>query len=389
MSINLIVPIILGVITAVAAVNWIYFKILKIALDKKLVDVPDARKLQKRPIPVVGGLAVFFGVLAGMMIAAVFNKIFSPDEIHISLFPILAAMGMMLYIGAMDDIIGLTPKSRFIIEIAATSQEDKDLLINFSKCQQADGNIAAALGAILDKLLTEGFSIKLSNPSVKQVRKVFSRNHFFRAWEVKTQTEERENYIDYKRFESDDSTSFKTYIDNGLIHKQKFPKHTDLAAGYIIESIYEIYANATMHGKTDFVYSCGEYKEDSHILEMTIVDCGVTIPQNVNNYLQSNNGLPLSDCDAIKWAFEKGNTTKDIPGGLGLAILKDFIKMNNGSIQMISGNGMIEIHGDEVEHFLLSMEFPGTIVNMKFNFDDNKNYFMTSERKDYNANDLL
>lgn len=118
MSINLIVPIILGVITAVAAVNWIYFKILKIALDKKLVDIPDARKLQKRPIPVVGGLAVFFGVLAGMMIAAVFNQLFSPDEIHISLFPILAAMGMMLYIGAMDDIIGLTPKSRFIIEIA-------------------------------------------------------------------------------------------------------------------------------------------------------------------------------------------------------------------------------------------------------------------------------
>lgn len=118
MNINLITPIILGVITAVAAVNWIYFKILKIALDKKLVDIPDARKLQKRPIPVVGGLTVFFGVLAGMMIAAVFNQLFSPDEIHISLFPILAAMGMMLYIGAMDDIIGLTPKSRFIIEIA-------------------------------------------------------------------------------------------------------------------------------------------------------------------------------------------------------------------------------------------------------------------------------
>ena len=122
---------------------------------------------------------------------------------------------------------------------------------------------------------------------------------------------------------------------------------------------------------------------------MTIVDCGVTVPQNVNNYLKSNSGLPLSDCDAIKWAFKKGNTTKDIPGGLGLAILKDFIKMNNGSIQMISGNGMIEIHGDEVEHFLLKTEFPGTIVNMKFNFDDDKNYFMTSERKDYKANNLL
>lgn len=69
----------------------------------------------------------------------------------------------------------------FISELyhSVSSQKDKDLIINFSKCQLADGNIAAALGAILDKLLTYGFSIKLSNPSVKQVRKVFSRNHFF------------------------------------------------------------------------------------------------------------------------------------------------------------------------------------------------------------------
>lgn len=119
MNINLIVLTILGTSTAVAAVNWIYFKILKIALDKKLVDIPDARKLQKRPVPVVGGLAVFFGLLSGMMVAASFNKIFSPDVICISLFPILIVMGMMLYIGAMDDIIGLTPKSRFIIEIAS------------------------------------------------------------------------------------------------------------------------------------------------------------------------------------------------------------------------------------------------------------------------------
>ena len=48
------------------AVRWIYFKILKVAFDKKLVDNPDARKLQKRPVPVVGGLAVFMGVLAGV-----------------------------------------------------------------------------------------------------------------------------------------------------------------------------------------------------------------------------------------------------------------------------------------------------------------------------------
>ena len=53
--------------TAFMAVRWAYFKILKIAKDKNLVDNPDARKLQKIPVPVMGGIAVFIGVVAGVL----------------------------------------------------------------------------------------------------------------------------------------------------------------------------------------------------------------------------------------------------------------------------------------------------------------------------------
>lgn len=209
---------------------------------------------------------------------------------------------------------------------SVSGQDDNDLTVDFSKAVSVDGNLAAALGAILDKLVDEGYQILLSSPNSKQVRRVLSRNHFFQAWKVKTNSEDRENYIDYMKFKSDDSASFKQYIDNGLLHKQKFPQHTELVADYIIENIYEIYTNAIMHGKTDYVYSCGEYDEGEHILEMTIVDCGLTIPGNVNNFFRSKQQSLLSDCDAINWAFIEGNTTKNIPGGLGLAILRDFIK---------------------------------------------------------------
>ena len=64
-------PIVLATLMAFLAVSWVYFKILRIALDKNLVDNPDARKLQKRPIPVLGGIAVFFGVLGGVLSGAV------------------------------------------------------------------------------------------------------------------------------------------------------------------------------------------------------------------------------------------------------------------------------------------------------------------------------
>ena len=91
---------------------WIYFKILAIAKAKNLVDNPDARKLQKRPVPVMGGIAVFFGVLCGTLLA---TCIWDCN----SILPIVIAMSMMLYIGAIDDIIDLSPRNRIIIEVLA------------------------------------------------------------------------------------------------------------------------------------------------------------------------------------------------------------------------------------------------------------------------------
>lgn len=109
------IPVIAAVIVAIVAVRWAYFKILHIAKDKGLVDNPDARKLQKVPIPVTGGLAVFFGVAMGLLAGYTAGGLAGVD-FRIQLMPILAAMVVMLYIGAMDDIMGLTPTARFIIE---------------------------------------------------------------------------------------------------------------------------------------------------------------------------------------------------------------------------------------------------------------------------------
>lgn len=110
------IPIALSTIIAFVAVNWIYFKILKIALKKNLVDNPDARKLQKTPIPVMGGMAVFFGILAGVFASTVVQEVAMESSVAI-LLPIICAMSIMLYVGALDDIMGLTPKARLLIEI--------------------------------------------------------------------------------------------------------------------------------------------------------------------------------------------------------------------------------------------------------------------------------
>lgn len=93
------------------AASWlIYRPILKIAKDKNMTDNPDARKLQKVPVPVLGGIAVFFGVAVGL---CYFKTMLN----YVSLFPLLGAMVIMLYVGTIDDIADLSPWLRLALEI--------------------------------------------------------------------------------------------------------------------------------------------------------------------------------------------------------------------------------------------------------------------------------
>ena len=112
MIVSRIVFLLLASFVSMMMTFWVYFKILAIAKEKNLVDNPNARKLQKRPVPVMGGIAVFFGVICGTLFA---TCICDCDAV----LPIILAMSMMLYVGAIDDIIDLTPRNRLIIEVLA------------------------------------------------------------------------------------------------------------------------------------------------------------------------------------------------------------------------------------------------------------------------------
>lgn len=107
---SVLLHIIIPFIVAFCTVLWIFPKILNLALTKNLVDCPDARKLQKRPVPVLGGMAVFFGIAVALFVSLI-------DTYYANLFGIFVAMGIMLYIGTMDDLMGLSPNMRFLVEI--------------------------------------------------------------------------------------------------------------------------------------------------------------------------------------------------------------------------------------------------------------------------------
>ena len=89
---------------------WIFKYVLRIAIDKNIVDNPNARKLQKEPVPVLGGVAVAFGIIAATVAGGMFCDVSQ-------IYPLICIMMIMLYVGVMDDILGLSPRLRLLIEI--------------------------------------------------------------------------------------------------------------------------------------------------------------------------------------------------------------------------------------------------------------------------------
>lgn len=262
--------------------------------------------------------------------------------------------------------------------------QTEDIFVDFGRCREFDANLSAVLGAFLDKLTDDGHHLFLRSPKLPGVKRALSRNKFFKAFDLETKYEDRENYIDYRRFDVSETQDFKQYIYLELIQKERFPSCSDKAKLKIIESIYEIFANAVSHSGSKRVYCCGEVHKrmGKTMLDITFVNLGKSVVENVNNYLTGRDKASIDSCKTLEWAFVEGNTTKHVPGGLGLSILKQFIAMNEGTIQMVSGDAMLEINGDIPTNTKLDRWFPGTIVTVEFNCNDTKTYMMTDEIPD-------
>ena len=83
---------------------------LRIARTYGIVDNPNARKLQRVPVPVFGGVVVYSGILTGGLLL----QALIPNT---TLAWGLVAMTAMMIVGTWDDISDLPAKLRFLIEI--------------------------------------------------------------------------------------------------------------------------------------------------------------------------------------------------------------------------------------------------------------------------------
>ncbi|MBB6407669.1 ATP-binding protein [Mesorhizobium sangaii] len=173
-------------------------------------------------------------------------------------------------------------------------------------------------------------------------------------------------------FRLDEEITFAEYSRKHLA-RNEMPTMSAPLKSKFFEAIDELFANCALHSQSPIhVVAAGQFYPRNHRLAFSISDGGRGIDGSLKHA-----GIPYGNAaDAINWAMTMNNTTRqgDIPGGLGLKLLCEFVGKNGGRLTIVSGSGYWCQNGSVVEKSVLRKRFPGTSVILEISTSDKNKY---------------
>ena len=252
-----------------------------------------------------------------------------------------------------------------------------DIEIDMTSTSWFDADMCAPFGAILYQVGDRMNEIKFTNIP-KEVSRILSKNGFLSNHGREILPDTWGTTIPYRRFEAKDDRYFAGYVEDEFVHRSEMPRMSQGLLKKFRESVFEIFSNSVIHSQTKLgVFSCGQYFPKRDRLDFSVADLGIGIRQNI----LGSTGLNLRAAEAIAWATVGQNTTKrgKIPGGLGLKLLREFITLNAGRIQIVSDSGYWALESGEVISKEMPYSFPGTVVSIEIDTADKRSYRLSSE----------
>ncbi len=268
--------------------------------------------------------------------------------------------------------------------IANIAKQTKDLFfdsieLDFAYCSFFEANMAAPLYSVIARLRDELNDVSINNMH-SSVETILRKNRFLTVFNQPKLIDSNQTTLPFKIFKLTAGEQFNDYLSRYMKGKG-IPTMSEALTKRFRQSLLEIFLNAAIHSKSKSgVFVCGQFYPQKHRMDFTIADAGVGIRENVRKHTGKTK---LSSCKAIEWAMTEGNTTKtgNQPGGLGLKLIKDFVQMNKGKIQVVSRFGYYEFSANGESIQKMNNDFPGTCVNIEINTEDTSSYYLKSGLK--------
>ena len=256
---------------------------------------------------------------------------------------------------------------------------DLSIEIDFSQCGFLRQNAVAFIGGLIRLLEHRHNNVRINWESMQpQVLANLDKNGFREAFSH-THGPLPGNAVPYREDQVAlvDKNGIIDYLSSKWLGRGWIHISSQLRDA-IVGKMWEIYANAFEHSNSPIgLFSCGQFFPRIHAVNLTVVDFGVGIPSNVRQFA---NNYSLGAHTAMQWAFKPGTTTKPsgMGRGVGLDLIKQFIALNKGKLEVFSHEGHAIIDPSGERYFERSCFFEGTLVNINLKCDESY-YCLSSE----------
>jgi len=176
-----------------------------------------------------------------------------------------------------------------------------------------------------------------------------------------------------------DSDQLVAYICTYVHQCRNMPQMTDKLAKKVRESICEVFTNVFHHANSPCGgVAVGQMYPNAKIVQICVCDAGKGVARRV---IEAGHAFSRHS-DAIAWSLQEGTTTRidrtGPPGGLGLFLLRSFVKLNGGSLRIIANRGFLHEQAGTQTLEALSSEMPGTLFQVKLLVRDDVTYTLSS-----------
>jgi hypothetical protein len=263
----------------------------------------------------------------------------------------------------------------------AISSDEKEVLFDFSICAFSDPFAITLLVGAMKACAAKGHAVKFVASPNKKLDDYFKSIGFY---------EFGASMVGKSRF-SDQQVELKhltsinpIYTDAVIQVLQGILRMSKGVRASLHLSINELLTNTFDHsGTVEGCFICAQAYKNRGNVSICLTDFGKGILKSLSSareYSHLNNSI-----DAIELAIQEGVTSRvGRLAGLGLTHIHRFLKVNEGEVHIISGDGWVHWnykggHSVTPKRKRLPVAFDGTIVNIIARADGEGLYFLTSE----------
>lgn len=251
------------------------------------------------------------------------------------------------------------------------------IIFDFSRCDFLRPNAVVFLGGLARLIQESGRTVHFSVNTMQQPIKMnLLQNGFASVMGADTEPW-LGNSIPYREYLEPNKDNIIEYLRDDWLGRGWINISANLK-NEIAGRMWEIFANAFEHSLSGVgIVCCGQFFKTNKELVLAVADFGVGIPSNVKTFEAQ---VDMEPKDAMQWAFTRGNSTSKTngPRGVGLDLLKDFVKVSKGTLAIYSHGGYAHIDESGELYDNHTAFFKGTIVQVTLRCDDNY-YCLSSE----------